>query len=210
MSESRKVFIFGYSGHSYVVIESLLNAGYEVKGYFDLEPNLDNPFNINYCGEENRDTIHGIIEDNLVFPAVGSNFLRKKIIKFFKENKLNEFIAIDPSSNISKTAVIGLSSYVGRNAIINSFANIGSGVIINSASIIEHECIIHDYSHIAPNATLCGNVKVGENSFIGASSVIRENIKICGNTILGAGSTLVSSIKEEGVYMGIPAKKYEW
>ena len=39
--------------------------------------------------------------------------------------------------------------------------------------------------HISPGVTLCGNVKVGEGSFIGASSTVIQNVKIGKNCGLG-------------------------
>jgi sugar O-acyltransferase (sialic acid O-acetyltransferase NeuD family) len=95
---------------------------------------------------------------------------------------------------------------ISPNVTINALAKIGIGAICNTYSIIEHECIIGDFAHIAPGAVLCGNVKVGENSFVGAKSVIRENITIGKNVIIGAGSVVVKDIPDNVKVVGNPAR----
>jgi sugar O-acyltransferase (sialic acid O-acetyltransferase NeuD family) len=207
VSEAKKVFIFGYSGHAYVVIESLIQAGYTISGYFDFEEAKINPYNLTYFGYEKKSDVKDIVKENLVFPGIGDNIIRKKIIELFEALNLSQFVAIDPSANVSKTATINVSTYIGKNALINAFAKIGRGAIINTNAIIEHECFVEDYTHIGPNAVLCGNVMIGENTFIGANSVVKNNIQICSNVTLGAGSVVVKSIEEKGIWVGNPAKK---
>ena len=64
-----------------------------------------------------------------------------------------------------------------------------------------------DGVHIAPNATILGNVYVGENTFIGANSVIKQGVKIGENVTIGAGSVVLKDIPDCQVWAGNPAKK---
>ena len=207
MSEAKKVYLFGYSGHAYVIIESFMAAGYSIAGYFDFQEANSNPYHIPYCGYEENVDVKSIVKNNFVFPSVGENIIRSKLVAFFEKHQLNQCTLIDPSARISKSCSIGLSTYVGVNAIINAQSRVGQGAIINTGAIVEHECNIEDYCHIAPAAVLCGNVHVGESTFIGANSVIRNNTSVCSNVILGSGSVVVKSIIEEGIWVGNPSKK---
>lgn len=83
----------------------------------------------------------------------------------------------------------------------------GKGVIINTAAIVEHECKIGDYSHIAPNATLCGNVTIGSGVFFGAGAVARQGICIGNNSTVGAGSVVTKDIPPNEIWAGNPARK---
>lgn len=207
MSDSKNVFIFGYSGHAYVIIESFLAAGYTIVGYFDYQEAPHNPYQIPYFGFEENVDVKSIVVDNYVFPSVGDNRIRRNLISFFESNQLNQCTLIDSSANLSPTVIIDTSTYIGKNVSINAQSQIGKGVIINTASIIEHECNVHDYCHIAPSAVLCGNVSIGEATFIGANSVVRNNITICSDVVLGSGSVVTKSIESRGLWLGNPSKK---
>ena len=208
MQDSKNVFIFGYSGHAYVLIESMLDLGYTISGYFDKKEAVLNPYNLEYLGFELDVDLKSIVNQDYVFPTVGENFIREKLLKIFDEQGLNQFVLIDKAANVSKTAQIGLSTYIGKSVCVNALAKIGKGVILNTNAVIEHECVIDDLVHIAPSATLAGNVKVGRGSFVGANSVCKQNITIGTNCTLGAGSVLVKNMADKEIWMGSPAKKH--
>jgi sugar O-acyltransferase (sialic acid O-acetyltransferase NeuD family) len=207
VSEAKRVFLFGYLGHAYVIIESFIAAGYSIAGYFDYHEAPTNPYQIPYFGFEGLVDVKSIVKSDFVFPTVGDNAIRAKLVAFFEKHHLKQCVLIDPSAKVSHSSSIGLSTYVGVNTIVNAQSKIGKGVIINTASVTEHECDVQDFSHIAPAAILCGNVSVGEFAFIGANAVVRNNISICSYVTLGAGSVVVKSIKEKGIWVGNPSKK---
>lgn len=207
MSDPKKVFLFGYSGHAYVIIESFMDAGYKIAGYFDYSESITNPYQIPYFGFEGSVDVPSIVKSDFVFPAVGDNTIRSKLVSFFEKYNLMQCVLIDSSAKVSHSSIIGLSTYVGVNAILNAHSQIGKGVIINTAAVIEHGCVVKDFSHIAPAAVLCGNVGVGKGSFIGANSVVRNNTSICSDVILGSGSVVIKSIEDKGIWVGNPSKK---
>jgi UDP-N-acetylbacillosamine N-acetyltransferase len=207
VSGSKKVFLFGYSGHAYVIIESFLADGYIIAGYFDYYESPTNPYQIPFYGFEGKVDVRSIVKSDFVFPSVGDNAIRANLISFFENHHLKQCVLIDPSASVSKSSSIGQSTYVGVHATINAQSQIGKGVIINTNAIIEHECEVQDFSHIAPSAVLCGNVRIGESTFVGANTVVRNNVSICSNVILGAGSVAVKSIEEKGIWVGNPLKK---
>ncbi len=207
MSDTKKVFLFGYSGHAYVIIESFIAAGFSVAGYFDYQEAISNPYKIPYLGYEGNVNVTAIVKNNFVFPSVGDNAQRAKLVSFFEKLKLQQCILIDPSANVSSTAKIDVSTYVGKNACVNAQSYIGKGVIVNTSAVVEHECIVNSFCHIAPGAVLCGNVRIDGLAFIGANAIVINNISICKDVILGAGSILVKSIDESGVWYGNPSKK---
>lgn len=207
MSEPKRIFLFGYSGHAYVIIESFIASGYSIAGYFDYHEAITNPYQIPYLGFEGSVDVPAIVKSDFVFPSVGDNAIRAKLVSFFEKHHLKQCVLIDPSAKVSQSSSIGLSTYVGVNSIINAQSQIGKGVIINTATIIEHECVVQDFSHIAPAAVLCGNVRIGKGTFIGAGAVVINNTSICSEVILGAGSVVVKSIEEKGICVGNPSKK---
>ncbi|SEJ40515.1 sugar O-acyltransferase, sialic acid O-acetyltransferase NeuD family [Cyclobacterium xiamenense] len=207
MSEAKSVFLFGYSGHSYVIIESLLDAGYVIGGYFDFQRAERNPYELEYFGYEGEVDVKTIVGNDLVFPSIGENPIRRKLVDIFEHHRLNQFVAIDPSAQVSKTASLNYSTYIGKNVVVNAQSEIGKGVILNTSCIVEHECEVSDYAHIAPGAVLSGNVYVGTESFVGANAVVRQNVRITSGNVIGAGSVVLSDVEEKGIWVGNKLRK---
>ncbi|MEE9190532.1 MAG: acyltransferase, partial [Candidatus Neomarinimicrobiota bacterium] len=69
----------------------------------------------------------------------------------------------------------------------------------------------HFFTHDASmnyhlNKTLIGKIRILDNSFIGAKSLVLPNVTIGPNSIIGAGSVVTKSIPEQTVFAGNPAK----
>lgn len=52
-----------------------------------------------------------------------------------------------------------------------------------------------------------GNVRIGDNVFIGQKTLILRGADIGDNTIIGAGSVVTGKLEGNAVYAGVPAKK---
>ena len=98
------------------------------------------------------------------------------------------------------------ASQIITSSTINTGVKIGKHCIINTNSSIDHDCIINDFVHIAPGATLCGGVLVGRSTLIGAGTTILPNIKVGENVIIGAGSLVNKDIPDNSMVFGTPAK----
>ncbi len=200
----RPVAIVGYSGHAYVIIDILLSAGRLVTAYCDQEEKSLNPYHLEYLGKESE--VINKLKKFDYFACVGHNGIREKIHSQLSSMLGNPINAIHPRAIISSSAKIGDGVMIAANATVNPLVEIGRGVICNTSSSIDHECIIGDFSHIAPGAVLCGNVKVGRKSFIGAGAVIRQGIIIGENVMVGAGAVVIRDIPSNTTVVGNPQR----
>ncbi len=207
MSEFKLLYLFGYQGHAYVVADVALDNGFKIKGYYDKQETLTNPFNIDFMGNESLDSKMQFNKEAFFFPAVGSNLIRERLVAFIKKNELLPTVLLDSSAVISKSVKIGHSTLVAPNAVLNSQVELGVGCVVNSGALVEHECKIGDFTHVAPGAVLAGNVSLGNKVFVGANAVIKQGVVIGDNTIIGAGSVVLQSIPDGGTWVGNPAKK---
>lgn len=200
---NNEVVIVGYSGHAFGCIEVLKNQGFSIFGYHDVSEKDINPYNLRYLGHEDNINL-----SDKPFITIGDNNIRRKIYQ--KLNSNNIFLnttLIHFNSIISTSSMIEEQTFVSAGVIINPQVKIGVGCIINTGAIIEHDCSVGKFSHIAPGAVLAGNVLIGSGCFIGANAVIKQGVKIGNNVIVGAGSVVLKDINSNTTFVGNPAKK---
>ncbi len=199
--------VIGYAGHAYVVCGILQSNNITVTAYCDTEEKECNPFNLAYLGTEFSEKALDTLAKGNFFIAIGNNIIRKKIFESLAEKKILSTNAIHTSAIISPTVSIAANAVmVSAGVIINPLAKISTGVICNTACIIEHECIVKNFAHIGPGAVLCGNVTVGENTFVGAGAIIRQGITIGENVMVGAGAVVVKNVPNNAIIKGNPAR----
>lgn len=200
------MILIGYSGHAYVAYGIIQSSGGIVSGYCDQVAKSQNPFKLPYLGTEEEEVALQKLAAEGFFIAIGDNDIRKKVADRLSSRGLFAQTIIHPSAVIATSASISNTGVmIGAAVVVNPLAEIEEAVILNTGAIIEHECRVGAYVHIAPGAVLCGNVKVGRGSFIGAGSVIRQGISIGANCMVAAGSVVVKDIPDNSRVMGVPA-----
>ena len=199
------LILIGYSGHAYVCADNALLNNYDIVGYCDTEEKQVNPFQLEYLGKEKE--YLSSERNGVLFVSVGSNNLRETIMKRFPDKVFVNLI--HPRSIVSQKAIIepNANILIGAGAIVNPLVKIGKGVILNTACVVEHECMIEEYAHIAPGAVLAGNVKVGKRAFVGANAVIKQGVVVGDDVIIGAGSVVINDVSDGATVMGNPARE---
>lgn len=200
------IALIGYSGHAYVVFETFFSQGQIISAYTDVEEKTQNPYALKWLGNENEAFVIEKLRAYSYFVSIGDNVLRRKISNYLIPLLGNPENALHKTAIISRSIHLGCGNLFGAGVIINAQVKIGNGVICNTGCIIEHECMIDDYAHIAPGATLCGNVAIGRESFVGANAVIKEGVKIGKNVIIGAGSVVIKDVSDNQKVVGNPQR----
>ena len=205
---SKKLTIVGASGHGKVIADIAEQLGFIVNFYDDAYPSkthIEHWPIYGSCADlialNNVDNKH-IID---VVVAIGNNDIRQQKIQLLQQNGFNLITLIAPTAVISQYATIAQGSVVFAGAIINAFSKIGMGCIVNTAAVVEHDCVIDDFTHICPNVALAGGVIVGSKSWVGIGSQVRQLITIGDNCLIGAGSTVVKNIPNKVTVFGSPA-----
>jgi len=204
---TKKLAIVGASGHGKVIADIAEELGFIVKFYDDAYPSkthIEHWPILGTCADlitlnNVNITLHNVIV------AIGNNETRSEKIKLLQKNHFNLITLIHPTAVISQYATIAKGTVVFANAVINAFARVGSGCIINTAAIVEHDCIIDNFTHICPNTALAGGVTVGSKSWIGIGSQVKQLVTIGDNCLVGAGSTVLKNIPDNVTAFGSPA-----
>lgn len=189
------MYLYGASGHAKVIIDALSASGIEVDELFDDDLSINELMGI--------PVKHVWNNESPVIISIGNNFTRKQIAE-----KLNCSFgnAIHPSAIISPHALIGEGTVLMQGAILQSCSHVGKHCILNTGATVDHECVIEDYVHVSPQATLCGNVHIGEGAWIGAGAVVRPGVKIGRWSTIGAGSVVISDIPDRALAYGNPCR----
>lgn len=190
------MILYGASGHAKVIIDILEANGIEIDYIVD-----DNPAIVELLGYEVRRN-SGAYDEAII--SIGSNEIRRKVTNAINVGRY--ITAIHPMAIVSPRAVIGDGTVIMQGAIIQSSAHIGSHCIVNTGASVGHDCVMSDYVHVAPHATLAGNVCVGEGTWIGAGTVVRQGVSVGTNCMIGAGSVVVRDIPDNVVAYGNPCR----
>ncbi|OXA71455.1 N-acetylneuraminate synthase [Flavobacterium aquidurense] len=202
----KDVILIAYSGHAYVVAETILDNGLNIIGYSDTEEAKTNPYNLTYLGFEKENDFVGWSKEISFVLGIGDNNLRQKVANLiYTKGKLIQTI-IHKTAHVSKTAIIESGTFISKNVMVNALVKVGRNTILNTGCIIEHECVLQDAVHIAPGAVLAGNVCVGERSFIGANAVIKQGVIIGRDVVIGAGSVIIANIPDGKKVVGNPGR----
>jgi acetyltransferase EpsM len=72
--------------------------------------------------------------------------------------------------------------------------------------VVDHDCVVGDYTHVSPNATLCGDVHLGEGTHFGAGATAIQGVRIGKWCTIGAGAVVISDIPDYATAVGCPAR----
>ncbi len=178
------------------IIDSSLPIGQEIYGYkiIGREENL-------------LDLIRTYeIEGGLI--TIGDNWsrysLHQKIMKM--KSDFRWVNAIHPLAVIGKDVKLGFGLIVYAGATIAPMSNIGNFCRLFTNSIIEQENVFEDYSSISVGSQTAAFVKVGKYSAITLNSTISDRIIIGENSVIGASSLIIKDVPDNVLVYGSPAK----
>ena len=138
-----------------------------------------------------------------------------RALKTIREKLYNDNICfpnvIDPSFEIidENNYEIGEGNIIQRHSSISINVKIGNFNVFNGSDALGHDVVIGDYNVIMPAVRISGLVKIGNCNLFGVGSIVIQQMVIGDNVNLAPGSVLMAKTKKEGIYMGIPAKKFK-
>lgn len=204
-----KIAFVGAGGHTNSVADSVNKNDFEIVGVYDDNfENIKSRWHLlGATSQIEEDSVKGVFDK--IFISIGSNKVRKNILTGLKTLSADFFLnIIAEDAYVSPEAKVeGVNIFIGRSAYVGPYTEINSNTLINTHAIIEHDCILGENSSLAPRVVVNGFCKIGKNCQIAAGAIVINHIEIADNILVGAGATVVCNLKEQGTYLGLPAKK---
>lgn len=207
--------IVGAGGHAVVLADALLAADAQLLGFTDSDPARHGATLCDFpvLGDDDalaaydpRSTwlVNGLGSLDNCSPSARSCIHQTLTARGWRFSSV-----IHPGACVSRFAQLGAGVQVMAGCIVQAGACIGDGAILNTRSVIEHDTTVGAWSHVAPGATVCGNVQLGEYCHVGAGAVIRQGVQLGARCLIGAGAAVVQDHPGDVVLVGVPARPLE-
>lgn len=207
----KNILIYGASGHAKMIVDVIeKNKSHNIMGFIDTYKPLGyqlNSYKVIGRLEDLKELTKSLNIEGIII-AIGDNFTRQKVFNNIKSilPKVQFETVVHPTATLAEDINIGEGSVIMAKAVINSGAKVGKFCIINTASTLGHDSVMSDFSSLASGVTVAGTVKIGICSAICLRSIIIQNVEIGNNTVIGAGSLVLQSIGDLKTAFGNPVK----
>ncbi|MBJ7485600.1 NeuD/PglB/VioB family sugar acetyltransferase [Brevundimonas sp.] len=201
-ADSRPITLIGAGGQARVAAACARRAGLVIGAVLDAAP--DRIGQVVGGIEVTADDQRG---DSLFHLAIGSNRTRRELA--FARHGADWATIVDPDASMADDVVCDVGTLIGMGARVQTGARLGCHVIVNTGAVVEHDCLVGDFSHIAPGAVLTGAVQAGEGVLVGAGAVVLPGLTLGDWSVVGAGAVVTRSVEAGATVVGNPAGRME-
>jgi sugar O-acyltransferase (sialic acid O-acetyltransferase NeuD family) len=205
-NQLRPLVIFGSGGHAVSVANVAISAGYKIKCFIDKEKD-----GLDLLGLKIKKHLFNLdnIGDLSFSIAIGNNAIRERVYReLISARPALYFPAlIHASAIISIFTEIGDGTVIMPKAVIGPNSRVGKFCLINTLASIDHDCVMNDYSSLAPAAVTGGSVTIGLRSAVSIGATVKNGVTIGDDSVIGANSYLNKDLPSNIIAYGTPAKQ---
>lgn len=145
-----------------------------------------------------------------IFVAISYGELNRQRLKIFNHFK---DLGYEFATYISSNATVWRTATIGANCLIFEGNNIQHGSQVEDNSIlwsgnhIGHGSIVRHSCYLSSHICVAGFSEIGERSFVGINSSITDKIKISEDCFIGAATLINKNTEPNSIYTGNPGQK---
>ena len=202
MSNKRSLAILGAGGHALSVLDAAVSAGFDPVAFVD-------PLKVGIsCALPVVASLTDLDQEiDEIALGIGTNFLRATAYaRVIKDGSHYSFPPI-----IHRSAWVAPSASIARGAVVLSMASVGAyctvgvGAVLNASSSLDHSSELLEFASLGPGAHTGGDVRIGERAMVGLNAGVFPRVVVGNDSVVGAHSMLKENIEAYSVSMGVPA-----
>lgn len=109
-----------------------------------------------------------------------------------------------------ETFQLGMGNIVKGGCCVTTNITIGNFNLLNGGIVIGHDATIGSFNTFMPGCKISGEVSIGNECMMGSMSFVKQQIKIGDRVRLSPLSALLTKPKDNGLYIGNPAKRFKY
>lgn len=208
---SAPIIIVGAGGHARVLIDALRALRRDVVGLVDVDPASHSKavLDIPVLGGDEVVLQYPRSAVELVngVGSTGSTLRRRRLFESFKDHGFDFAIVAHPNAQIAWKVELCEGAQVFAGAVVQVGSIVGRNAIINSNATVDHNCHVGAHVHVAPGATLCGDVRVGDGAHVGAAACVLQGVELGAECVVGAGAVVLKDVPPGHRVAGVPARE---
>lgn len=155
------------------------------------------------------DDFANVAGDRAICLAVANAGVRRLLERRCHENCIPFFSPRAAQRIEMDDVTIGEGALISPYTTLTSNIRIGRHFHLNLYSYVEHDCIIGDFVTFAPAVRCNGNIRIGDDAYVGANAVIRQGLTIGEGATIGMGAVVTKDVPAGETWVGNPARRLE-
>ncbi|RXF02000.1 pilus assembly protein [Pseudoalteromonas sp. PS5] len=198
--------MIGGGGHAAALAEILLKQGKKIVGVIAPEITAGHAIFNGLEHFKNDDDVKAFDRLRVMLVngigAIPRQNLRETLYNYYQRQGYKFATVISDSAIVSDFANLAQGVQIMNNSVVNIGVSIGENSIINTSASVDHDCVIGANCHIAPGATLSGQVKLEKYVHVATGANIINNVVVGVGSIIGVGANVTHSIPSGKVVYG--------
>lgn len=196
------LLVYGAGGHAKSVMEIVRQSGeYAIAGVVDDNPALTGQEVLGIPVLGTRALLPALAAQGVTLAANGVGGildinLRVRLFELLEAAGFSFPALVHPRATLEPSARVGEGVQVFANAYVGAEAELQPRCMVNTNAVVSHDCVIGEYSHIAPGALLAGHVHVGERTLVGMGVTTAVGVRIGSRVRVGNGAILLADVPD--------------